>query len=303
MRTAPSGLHTWLFPCHWGCHQAIQEQCSCREPCTAKAKSDLNHTPCVLWKDESIACLCFCVFSIILLPAKPSSACDMKSSFFSGLQRMLWEYQQASAGMEETQGKVKAGYYCSSSKSKKYTAIAPKRIRWIKGQTNAHMHLTETPSTENIKTKPNFIAFKPLFTFRDSFDILSVLKTWSLRKGSGFILNKIPFLNWNMLFLGVKKRKTQSWIKNKGNCAGTVFDLAKDFPTCTVISCDAEQETELSGNHWSFLGNTEYRKRPTYASAFAYFLLVCCSVNLQVNKEPFLLKKLFWDTFTEADGI
>lgn len=54
---------------------------------------------------------------------------DMKSSLFTGMLKMLWEDQQTWAGVEETQGKVEAGYYCCPRKGKSCPAISPKRIR------------------------------------------------------------------------------------------------------------------------------------------------------------------------------
>jgi len=51
------------------------------------------------------------------------------------------------------------------------------------------MHTTEERGNENIK-KYNYFAFKPLFIFEDSFDILSIFKSQSLNKDSGFILKK-----------------------------------------------------------------------------------------------------------------
>lgn len=100
-----------------------------------------------------------------------------------------------------------------------------------------------------------------------------------------------------------KQNQTKPW-KNKKIHQNIFFDPAKDPPTRRFISPAAEQEMKkLSGNSWSLLGNTQPRKRPTYVYAFSYLHLVLCTGNLQVNRETFVLKKLFWDTLTEAGGI
>lgn len=67
------------------------------------------------------------------------------------------------------------------------------------------MHATEGKGNEYIKTKDNNFAFK-LLIFEDSFAILSIFKSQSLEKESGFILNKVICLNWNTLLL---KNKTK----------------------------------------------------------------------------------------------
>lgn len=67
---------------------------------------------------------------------------------------------------------------------------------------------------ENIKTKRNFFAFKPLLTLEDSFNILRIFKTQSLNNESGFILNKILFLNWNILFGEKKNPKLEKKVEN-----------------------------------------------------------------------------------------
>lgn len=85
---------------------------------------------------ESCAC---CTGSAVFLPAKPSPKEKLNHPFSAGCGR-LWEYQQILAGVEETQGKVKAGYYFSLPEG--FHLISPKRIRWIKRWTHAHMQMT-----------------------------------------------------------------------------------------------------------------------------------------------------------------
>lgn len=59
---------------------------------------------------ESCAC---CIGSAIFLPTKLSPKEKWNNPFSAG-RWWLWEYQQTLAGVEKTQGKVQAGYYCSS---------------------------------------------------------------------------------------------------------------------------------------------------------------------------------------------
>jgi len=108
------------------------------------------------------------------------------------------------------------------------------------------MHTTEERGNENIK-KYNYFAFKPLFIFEDSFDILSIFKSQSLNKDSGFILKKTICSKWNILSLKKKNQKNYiKTLKKLKNVSEQFFDLVKDPPTCRVISLKAEQETQSS---------------------------------------------------------
>lgn len=112
----------------------------------------------------------------------------------------------------------------------------------------------------------------------------------------------IKYFSWTeTYFLGKKKPLN---LKRKWKmCWNSFLIQEKTPPTCRVISPKAEQETkELGGNYWSLLGNTQYRKRPRYAYAFSYLHLVLfCEPPSE--QRALVLKKLFWDTLTEADGI
>lgn len=66
---------------------------------------------------------------------------DMKSSFFSGLLEMFWEYQKHRQRWMKLR---KQNITAASLKGNKFTAISPKRMSWIKG-------LNMCPHARNLK--------------------------------------------------------------------------------------------------------------------------------------------------------
>lgn len=166
------GLDVWLFPFCQGCLQAAYEQCFCKEPYIVASESHICplkrwkylsmikktswHTS---WTNKGRAEL-----SVRVFPAGPKSALvgnvhwnllgsgaalvqnqccvsaseilikgDMKLSLFSGLLKMLWEYQPTLMGWKKYREMWKRDITAVPRKSKSYTAISPKRFRWIKG--------------------------------------------------------------------------------------------------------------------------------------------------------------------------